>query len=639
MHKTALLSLDHPNIVRYICCGSVPGDPSNNLLYSDPRSGILMEYYPGGNLNTLAKKGNLILRDILRHLKQVANGLCYLHALQQQKPVIHGDLKGENIFLSEDQSPTPIIHGDLKGENIFLSEDRSTCRIGDMENLYLLTEGRTVTVRGPVNPGTVWHMSPELLFKTCNPLVPTRIGRATDIWSFGCVALELLNGGDVPYVNLQNAAIVLDRTTPERDHRTTNQSIGSEHQLLRHLDSGAHPDLSAMREVNAQVKEIVGRCLTHNAAERPTVGELVSALSSDEVTKQDVRGRKILPFTHSDLKPPSSPHQQMKNNDDIVLGIDFGMINSCIAACYSDGQVVVISGLWDRVKAMPSCVFFHDGEQQVGDQTCAKEHPENFIYEMERLLGRDFEDAEVQIHCRRWPFTLINERDAADHADGHLCAGQLLHPAKKRHKAAATLAGLNVIGIIDEPTAAALGYNAIDEVVPTGVTFMTFDFGERTLDVSVMEPRSDNVFKVLESAGDMSLGGADFDGRLLDHFIEVFWQKHRINLRQKGAFHWTAATCWKLVRKPNVCSRWRNPHKPSSSRMLKVQELLRTYFGQTVPVKLDHRMGETIAVGAAHYARKIADGNSPSLTCIAIPLHEAVYIFRCQSAQFMEILQ
>ncbi|OWA52596.1 hypothetical protein BV898_17045 [Hypsibius exemplaris] len=185
--KTALLSLDHPNVVRYICCGILPIDPRNGRPYPSPLTAVLMEYYLGGNLNELAKLKNLRNEDILRYLRQIAKGLSYLHARQ---------------FSSQKQ--TPIIHGDLKGENIFLSEDKSTCRIGDMENLYLLKEGRTVTAGVPANQGTLWHMSPELLLNICNPRglgeekKPTGIGRATDIWSFGCVVLELLNGGLVP---------------------------------------------------------------------------------------------------------------------------------------------------------------------------------------------------------------------------------------------------------------------------------------------------------------------------------------------------------------------------------------------------------------------------------------------------------
>ncbi|OQV20612.1 Heat shock 70 kDa protein 1-like [Hypsibius exemplaris] len=394
----------------------------------------------------------------------------------------------------------------------------------------------------------------------------------------------------------------------------------------------------------------------------------------------------------------------MKNNDDIVLGIDLGTTNSCIAACYSDGQVVVIPSE-DGVKTMSSCVFFDDGVQQVGVRASAKEHPENVIYEMKRLLGRDFEDAEVQVHCRRWPFKVINERDGMKVAvrqanvvgkfspieigaiiltELHRRAVAFLKQPIKRTvicvpanfsvrqknatKAAATLAGLEVLATVHEPTAAAVGYNAIDEAVPTGATFMAFDFGGGTLDVSVVERRADNVFKVLASAGDTSLGGADFDGRLMDHFIEVFRQKHQVDLREKDYsigraelleacekakrllsaekltqtkvvvpaiaddialsevltrvnFNELCADLFERILKPvekvlEYAGLSRNKMAfvmliGSSSRMLKVQELLRTYFGPTVPVKMDHRPDETIAVGAAHYARNIVDGKEP----------------------------
>ncbi|OQV14495.1 hypothetical protein BV898_11337 [Hypsibius exemplaris] len=274
-HQSAtLVQLVHKNVVKYIACGEI-SIGLDNMSLPAPRAAVLMEYYSGGNLNTLAKKGELKDEDVLRYCKQIANGLQYLHGLS------HSTL-----------SPgKPVFHGDLKGENVFLTDNRRTCKIGDMENHHLVelnVKGRTVTCGLRACQGTLYHMSPEVLALAANVNAEGRtfIGRASDIWSFGCVILELFNQGSVPYFYPKNTAVVAFGG----QLNGTYTSITKEKQLLDALKNDAHPDFSLRGEssfICPTLKKITGRrlisiiverCVSMTPEHRPNAAQIYGVL-------------------------------------------------------------------------------------------------------------------------------------------------------------------------------------------------------------------------------------------------------------------------------------------------------------------------------------------------------------------------
>ncbi|OQV24934.1 putative Ras-related protein Rab-10 [Hypsibius exemplaris] len=197
--QNILTSLSHLNVVRYIAFGHVSLGPGNMIL---PRAqeAVLMEFYGGGTLNSLARGSMLTEDTILNYMQQVTSGLKYLHARYDSAIAI---LK------------LPLFHGDLKGDNIFLTDDQRTCKIGDMENFHLLESGQTQSGGLLANQGTLCHMAPEMLRyafggEDVQLYGPTGISRASDIWSVGCVALELFGRGEVHYVTAHGSDLSLD---------------------------------------------------------------------------------------------------------------------------------------------------------------------------------------------------------------------------------------------------------------------------------------------------------------------------------------------------------------------------------------------------------------------------------------------
>ncbi|OQV14496.1 hypothetical protein BV898_11338 [Hypsibius exemplaris] len=284
LHQSAtLVQLVHKNVVKYIACGEI-SIGSDNMRLPAPKAAVLMEYYSGGNLNNLAEKGELKEKDILRYSRQIANGLQYLHGLS------HSTL-----------SPgKPVFHGDLKGENVFLTDNRRTCKIGDMENHHLVKlnkEGRTATCGLQPCQGSLHHMSPEVLAYAANKSAEGRtfIGRASDIWSFGCVILELFNQGSVPYFYPKTTAVVAFEENNKKK------------QLLDALNNGAHPDFSlrlksssiypTLRKITRRrlISIIVERCVSMIPEHRPKAAQIYEVLTKiqDNVQKgQAIRKRR-----------------------------------------------------------------------------------------------------------------------------------------------------------------------------------------------------------------------------------------------------------------------------------------------------------------------------------------------------------
>lgn len=245
-----------------------------------------------------------------------------------------------------------------------------------------------------------------------------------------------------------------------------------------------------------------------------------------------------------------------------VLGIDLGTTNSCMAVM--DGTTYKIIENAEGKRTTPSIVAFTDkGERLVGDpaKRQAVTNPERTIYAAKRLIGRRFEDKEVQEAIKKSPFKIVKAEngDAAIEIDGEKYApsqissfvlGKLKEAAesylgetiteavitvpayfndsqRQATKDAGKIAGLDVLRIINEPTAAALAYG-LDK--KQHGTIAVYDLGGGTFDVSILEI-GDGVFEVKSTNGDTFLGGEDFDLRIIDFLADEFKKEQGIDLR------------------------------------------------------------------------------------------------------------
>lgn len=246
---------------------------------------------------------------------------------------------------------------------------------------------------------------------------------------------------------------------------------------------------------------------------------------------------------------------------DIVIGIDLGTTNSCVAIM--DGKDPKVIQNAEGARTTPSVVAFTDkGEKLVGQpaKRQAVTNPENTLFAVKRLIGRRFEDKEIKDLEKRTPYKIVRAKNGdawvkardEDYAPSQVSAfilqkmketaedflGQKVSKAvitvpahfndsqRQATKDAGKIAGLEVLRIINEPTAAALAYG-LDK---TGAkTIAVYDLGGGTFDVSILEI-GDGVFEVKSTNGDTHLGGEDFDLRVLQFLIEEFKKDSGIDL-------------------------------------------------------------------------------------------------------------
>ena len=244
-----------------------------------------------------------------------------------------------------------------------------------------------------------------------------------------------------------------------------------------------------------------------------------------------------------------------------ILGIDLGTTNSCVAII-ENGVAKVIENS-EGARTTPSVVAYTDKEILVGASARrqAVTNPTNTIYASKRLIGRKFDEEAVQKDINHIPYKIIK----ADNGDAWVSAGdqklappqisaEVLRKMKKTAedylghevteavitvpayfndsqrqatKDAGLIAGLDVLRIINEPTAAALCYGREKEK-PEKI--LVFDLGGGTFDVSILD-FGDGVFEVLSTSGDTYLGGDNFDQKILEHLLVEFETQHSISLK------------------------------------------------------------------------------------------------------------
>ncbi len=245
-----------------------------------------------------------------------------------------------------------------------------------------------------------------------------------------------------------------------------------------------------------------------------------------------------------------------------VIGIDLGTTNSCVAVM--DGSKPKVIENSEGARTTPSMVAFtEDGERLVGQpaKRQAVTNPENTLFAIKRLIGRTFDDPATKKDIEIVPFKIVKADGGAAWVEAHgekyspsQISGFILQKMKETAEAfigqdvtqavitvpayfndaqrqatkdAGKIAGLEVLRIINEPTAAALAYG-LDK--KDGSTIAVFDLGGGTFDVSILEI-GDGVFEVKSTNGDTFLGGEDFDMLLVEYFADEFKKESGIDLR------------------------------------------------------------------------------------------------------------
>jgi L1 cell adhesion molecule like protein len=255
-----------------------------------------------------------------------------------------------------------------------------------------------------------------------------------------------------------------------------------------------------------------------------------------------------------------------------AIGIDLGTTYSCVGVWMNDRVEIIPNEQGNRTT--PSYVAFTETERLVGDaaKNQVAMNPENTVFDAKRLIGRRFSDTVVQADMKHWPFKVIAKEGDKPYiqvkykneikvfapeeissmvltkmkeiAEAYL--GKTVKDAvvtvpayfndsqRQATKDAGTIAHLNVLRIINEPTAAAIAYG-LDKKKKGETNILIFDLGGGTFDVSLLT-LDEGIFEVKATAGDTHLGGEDFDNRMVNHFVQEFKRKygHDISPNQRA---------------------------------------------------------------------------------------------------------
>jgi L1 cell adhesion molecule like protein len=250
----------------------------------------------------------------------------------------------------------------------------------------------------------------------------------------------------------------------------------------------------------------------------------------------------------------------------VAIGIDLGTTYSAVGIWQNDRVEIIANDQGNRTT--PSYVAFTDTERLIGDaaKNQAAMNPVNTVYDAKRLLGREFNNNEVQKEITMFPFAVVNKNNKPVIEVDFLCEKKTFAPEeissmvlvkmketaegylgkeikdavvtvpayfndqqRQATKDAGTIAGLNVLRIINEPTAAAIAYGLDKKSTSDGEkNILIFDCGGGTHDVSLLTI-DDGIFEVKATAGNTHLGGEDFDTNMVKHFVTEFKRKNKMD--------------------------------------------------------------------------------------------------------------
>ena len=250
------------------------------------------------------------------------------------------------------------------------------------------------------------------------------------------------------------------------------------------------------------------------------------------------------------------------------IGIDLGTTYSCVGVWQNNNVEIIANDQGNRTT--PSYVGFNDNERLLGNAAKSQctQNPTNTVFDAKRLIGRVFNDPLVQSDIKHFPYKVIPNKEGKpaikvnykgeekvfqpeeissmvlvkmkEIAESYL--GTTIRDAvitvpayfndaqRQATKDAGTIAGLNVLRIINEPTAAAIAYG-LDKKGQGEKNILIYDLGGGTFDVTIMSIE-DGIFEVKSTAGDTHLGGEDFDRRLMEHFMQDFKKKHKKDISE-----------------------------------------------------------------------------------------------------------
>lgn len=283
-----------------------------------------------------------------------------------------------------------------------------------------------------------------------------------------------------------------------------------------------------------------------------------------------------------------------------AIGIDLGTTYSCVGV-WKNGRVEIIANDQGN-RTTPSYVAFNDTERLIGDaaKNQASMNPENTIFDAKRMIGRRFNDPVVQNDSKHWPFKIINKdnkiyiqakykneikeftpeeissmvlskmKETAESYLGETVKDAVITvPAyfndsqRQATKDAGTIAGLNVLRVINEPTAAAIAYG-LDKNKDKEHNIIIFDFGGGTFDVSLLSIE-DGVFEVKATAGDTHLGGEDIDNIMVDYCAQEIQKKYKKDVKTNNRA---------LRRLRTACERAKRTLSTATQANIEVEQLI-----------------------------------------------------------------